>query len=186
MALAVAGLPALLTGWGLVSWLLVAIGVFLVAMPLWSRIVEGRRAAVDRLVTTLVWASFAFAMAPLVWLLWVVLKNGLPAINGDFLTYSMLNVVGDEQGGILHALIGTLLITLAATVMSVPIGILTAIYLVEYGAALARRPGDHLPGRRDDGHPVDRGRPLRAVAVRAALRPGATAAASAARSPSPC
>jgi phosphate transport system permease protein len=42
-------------------------------------------------------------------------------------------VVGDEQGGIFHALLGTLLITLAATVISVPIGILTAIYLVEYG-----------------------------------------------------
>ena len=45
----------------------------------------------------------------------------------------MLNVIGDEQGGLYHALIGTLLITLAATIISVPIGILTAIYLVEYG-----------------------------------------------------
>ena len=62
-------------------------------------------------MTSLVWVSFAVAMAPLIWLLWVVLKNGLPAINADFLSYSMLNVVGDEQGGILHALIGTLLIT---------------------------------------------------------------------------
>ena len=48
-------------------------------------------------------------------------------------------MIGDEQGGIYHALIGTLLITLAAAVISVPIGILTAIYLVEYGAALADR-----------------------------------------------
>jgi phosphate transport system permease protein len=133
MALALAGLPTILNGWGLVAWLLLAVAVFLVAMPLWSRIVEGRRAAVDRAVTTLVWVSFACAMAPLIWLLWVVLENGLPAINGDFLSYSMLNVIGDEQGGILHALIGTLLITVAATVMSVPVGILTAIYLVEYG-----------------------------------------------------
>ena len=133
MALALAGLPAILAGWSIVGWLLAATSVFLVAMPFWSRVVEGRRAAVDRLVTTLVWASFVVAMAPLVWLLWVVLKNGLPAINADFLSYSMLNVIGDEQGGILHALIGTLLITLAATVISVPIGILTAIYLVEYG-----------------------------------------------------
>jgi len=60
--------------------------------------------------TTLVWVSFGCAMAPLVWLLWVVLKNGLPAINADFLSYSMLNVIGDEQGGILHALLGTLLV----------------------------------------------------------------------------
>jgi phosphate transport system permease protein len=43
------------------------------------------------------------------------------------------NVVGDEQGGLYHALLGSLLITLAATIISVPIGILTAIYLVEYG-----------------------------------------------------
>jgi phosphate transport system permease protein len=134
MALAVAGLPAILSGWGIVQWLLAATVAFLVAMPLWSRVIEGPRAAVDRLVTALVWVSFACAMAPLVWLLWVVLENGLPAINGDFLTYSMLNVVGNDQGGIIHALIGTLLIMLAATVMSVPIGILTAIFLVEYGA----------------------------------------------------
>jgi phosphate transport system permease protein len=133
VAAALAGLPAILAGWSVVKWLLAALVVFLVAMPTWSRLVEGRRAAVDRFVTTLIWVSFLFAAAPLVWLLWVVLKNGLPAINADFLTSSMLNVIGDEQGGIYHALIGTLLITLAATIISVPIGILTAIYLVEYG-----------------------------------------------------
>jgi phosphate transport system permease protein len=133
MSLALAGLPAILAGWSIVLWLLAALVVFLVAMPLWSRLVEGRRAAMDRFVTTLVWTSFIFAVSPLVWLLWVVVTNGLPAINADFLTSSMQNVIGDEQGGILHALIGTLLITLAATIISVPIGILTAIYLVEYG-----------------------------------------------------
>jgi phosphate transport system permease protein len=134
MALGLAGLPALLGGWGLVAWLCLAVVVFLVAMPLWSRLVEGRRAAVDRLVTGLIWTAFAVALSPLIWLLWVAVRSGVPALNGDFLTYSMLNVIGDEQGGILHALIGTLLITLAAAVLSVPVGILTAIYLVEYGA----------------------------------------------------
>jgi phosphate transport system permease protein len=134
MAMAVAGLPALLAGWSPVKWLALAVGVFLVALPTWSRLLEGRRAATDRLVTSLIWTAFAIAMSPLIWLLSVLVKNGLPAINAEFLTYSMLNVIGDEQGGILHALIGTLLITLAATVLSVPIGILTAVYLVEYGA----------------------------------------------------
>jgi phosphate transport system permease protein len=134
MAIAVAGLPALLGGWGPAAWLSLAVVVFLVAMPLWSRLVEGRRAAVDRLVTGLIWTAFAIALSPLLWLLWVAVRSGVPAINGDFLTYSMLNVVGEEQGGILHALIGTLLVTLAAAVLSVPVGILTAIYLVEYGA----------------------------------------------------
>ena len=134
MALAVAGLPALLASWSVVGWVAASAALFVVAMPLWSRLVEGRRAAVDRLVTALIWTAFAVAVSPLVWLLSVVVKSGLPAINGTFLSQSMLNVIGDEQGGLYHALIGTLLITLAATVISVPIGILTAIYLVEYGA----------------------------------------------------
>jgi phosphate transport system permease protein len=133
MALALAGLPALLAGWSLAGWLAVAVLVFLVATPLWSRLVEGPRAAVDRLVTALIWTSFAIALAPLVWVMWVVIRSGLPAINGQFLTYSMLNVIGDEQGGILHALLGTLLITVAAAALAVPVGILTAVYLVEYG-----------------------------------------------------
>jgi phosphate transport system permease protein len=133
MALAVAGLPALLSGWGAVTWVVAAVMVFLVAMPLWSRLVEGKRAAVDRLVTALIWTAFGVAVSPLVWLLYVVVHSGAPAINGQFLSVSMLNVIGDEQGGIFHALLGTLLITLAAAIISIPIGILTAVYLVEYG-----------------------------------------------------
>ncbi|HET7068933.1 MAG TPA: phosphate ABC transporter permease PstA [Nocardioides sp.] len=133
VSLALAGLPALLSGWGPVRWVFAAVAVFLVAMPLWSRLVEGRRAAVDRLVTGLIHTAFGLAVTPLVWLLYVVVRSGAPAINGEFLSVSMLNVIGAEQGGIFHALIGTLLITLAAAVISVPIGILTAVYLVEYG-----------------------------------------------------
>jgi phosphate transport system permease protein len=133
MALALAGLPALLGGWGVVSWVGAGTALFLLAMPAWSRVVEGRRAAVDRLVTALIWTAFGLAVAPLLWLMYVVVRSGLPAINGQFLSVSMLNVIGDEQGGIYHALIGTLFITVAAAVISVPIGILTAVYLVEYG-----------------------------------------------------
>ena len=93
---------------------------------------ENARAAKDRLVTVLVWAAFGLALVPLVSLIWQVVSKGLPAINAEFLTYSMRNVVG-EGGGIYHAIMGTLLITLMAAVISVPVGLLTAIYLVEYG-----------------------------------------------------
>jgi phosphate transport system permease protein len=134
VALAAAGLPAMLRGWGLVAWIVLSLALFLVALPLWSLAVENRRAAVDRLMTGLVWTAFGAAVLPLLWLVYVVLANGAPAINAQFLTYSMRGVIGDAQGGLYHALIGTLLITLAATVISVPIGVLTAIYLVEYGA----------------------------------------------------
>ncbi|HNI70369.1 MAG TPA: phosphate ABC transporter permease PstA [Marmoricola sp.] len=97
----------------------------------WLWVARGRRVAVDHLVTILVWAALLVALAPLASLLWNVIVQGAPEINGRFLSWSMRNVVG-EKGGITHAIQGTVLITLAATAISVPIGLLTAIYLVEY------------------------------------------------------
>jgi len=133
MALAAAGLPAMLLDWDVVAWAVVSLFLFLVGLPAWSLAVENRRAAVDRLMTGLVWSSFGIAVLPLIWLIYVVVREGLQAISMEFLTYSMRGVTGDEQGGVYHALIGTLLITAAATLISVPIGVLTAIYLIEYG-----------------------------------------------------
>lgn len=91
-----------------------------------------RRKLTDRLVTVLVTSAFLLAMFPLVSILWTVISKGAPALSAEFFTYSMRNVVG-EGGGIYHALIGTLLITSAAALISIPIGLLTAIYLIEYG-----------------------------------------------------
>lgn len=91
-----------------------------------------RRKLVDRLATVLVTGAFILALLPLVSILWTVISKGAPVLNSQFFTYSMRNVVG-EGGGIYHALIGTLLITSAAAVISIPIGLLTAIYLIEYG-----------------------------------------------------
>jgi len=97
------------------------------------------RAAKDRTVTIVVWAAFGVALVPLVWLLAKTVASGASSIDLDFLTHDMtsrLDPVTFKQlpgTGAAHALIGTLLVTLGATVVSVPIGILTAIYLVEYG-----------------------------------------------------
>ena len=133
VALGASGLLMLLAGWGIAAFAVLAVLMFVVAYPLWSLGIEGRRGATDRLMTSLVWTSFAVAMIPLIWLIWTVLDNGLPEINAEFLTFDMRNVVGDAQGGIYHAIIGTLLVTLAAALISVPVGIFCAIYLVEYG-----------------------------------------------------
>lgn len=101
---------------------------------------EPRRRRVDRTMTVLIWGAFFLAMIPLVSLLWTVLFNGAGRITLDFLTYSMRGIFGgDPSGGIYHAITGTLIITGWAALISVPIGILVAIYLVEYGrGALAR------------------------------------------------
>ncbi|RNE63992.1 phosphate ABC transporter permease PstA [Cryobacterium tepidiphilum] len=104
-----------------------------------SLLVEGRRRAVDRLITSLVATAFIIALLPLVSLVWTVLQNGgARMIAPSFFTESMRNIIGPGGGG-LHALVGTLEITGMAALISVPIGLLTSIYLVEYGrGALAR------------------------------------------------
>ncbi|MEZ3161625.1 phosphate ABC transporter permease PstA [Microbacterium sp. BWT-B31] len=114
------------------GWLVVSAIVYLVLVAVVSGIVEGRRKAVDRLVTAVVTIAFLIAMVPLISVAWTVVANGLARFDADFFSMSMRNVVG-EGGGALHAIIGTLLITLAAAVISIPIGLMTAIYLIEYG-----------------------------------------------------
>ena len=105
--------------------------VVCMGLPLWSVAVEGRRKATDRLVTVLVSSAFVLALFPLFSILWTVVSKGTKVLSAEFFTYSMRNVVG-EGGGIYQALTGTLLITGAAAVISIPIGIFAAIYLVEY------------------------------------------------------
>jgi phosphate transport system permease protein len=109
-------------------------GTVLYVATIWgvSRLIEGPRKATDRLVTALVITAFVVALLPLVSLVGTVLANGLSRFDLTFFTYTMRSIVG-EGGGAVHAIWGTLLMTLAATVISVPIGLFTAIYLVEYG-----------------------------------------------------
>lgn len=95
-------------------------------------LVEGRRQAADRLVTSLVATAFVIALLPLISVIGTVIVNGLPRFDIAFFSQSMRNVVGAGGGG-LHAIVGTLFITGFATLISVPVGLLTAIYLVEYG-----------------------------------------------------
>ncbi|HRI94518.1 MAG TPA: phosphate ABC transporter permease PstA [Nocardioides sp.] len=133
VAFGASGLLALLAGWGITAFVVLAAFLFVAGLPLWSAVVEGRRGAMDRLMTSAVWTAFVAALIPLVWLIWTVLSEGLSTINSAFLTYDMRNVVGDDQGGIYHAIIGTLLVTAAAAIISVPVGLFCAIYLVEYG-----------------------------------------------------
>jgi len=109
-----------------------ALVVFTVAWPVWTLVVEGSRSAQDRLVTTAVWAAFGAAMIPLLSLAWTVLSNGIGVLSAEFFSASMQSVVG-EGGGIYHAIWGSLIVTGIAALMSVPIGIMAAVYLVEYG-----------------------------------------------------
>lgn len=106
--------------------------LFDIAIFVLAYLVEGIRQAKDRLVTSLVVTAFIVALLPLISLLFTVISNGLARFDLTYFSSSMRNIVG-EGGGALHAVTGTLLITGMAALISVPIGLLTAIYLVEYG-----------------------------------------------------
>ncbi|MGC4986340.1 phosphate ABC transporter permease PstA [Streptomyces sp. DT193] len=115
--------------WGLISAILFVLGTYVVATR-----VEGRRQAKDRVATNLVWVCFIVALVPLVSLVWETVERGVKVFDTYFLSHSM-GVVADAQpgGGIYHAIIGTLEQVGIASLIAVPIGVLTAIYLVEYG-----------------------------------------------------
>jgi phosphate transport system permease protein len=107
--------------------------LYCIALFAFSYFVEGIRRAKDRLVTALVTIAFVVALIPLISLVGTTVVNGLPAfLTPSFFTESQRNVVG-AGGGALHAIVGTLFVTGLATLISVPIGLLTAIYLTEYG-----------------------------------------------------
>ncbi|WP_018548494.1 phosphate ABC transporter permease PstA [Streptomyces sp. LaPpAH-108] len=115
--------------WGLIAALLFILGTYGVAAR-----VEGRRQAKDRIATSLVWVAFLLAVVPLVSLVWVTVSRGVKVLSPYFLSHSM-GVVADSEpgGGIYHAILGSLEQVGLATLIGAPIGVLTAIYLVEYG-----------------------------------------------------
>ncbi len=106
--------------------------IYSVAIYLLSAMTEGRRNALDRLVTSIVTTFFLLAIIPLVSVLIQVISDGYKRFDVQFFTYSMRGVVG-AGGGAYAAIVGTLIITAVTTVLSVPIGIMAAVYLVEYG-----------------------------------------------------
>jgi phosphate transport system permease protein len=97
-----------------------------------SAVRENRRQAIDRVMSATIASAFAIALLPLLSLLWTVVSKGIARFDVAFFTESARNVVG-EGGGAVHAIWGTLIITGVATVISVPIGVMAGIYLVEYG-----------------------------------------------------
>ena len=105
------------------------------AVPETFRSVSTSRKVKNQIATVLVTLAFLIAVVPLVWLLVSVLIKGIPAIvSVDWWTKSLSGVTPDEaRGGVYHAIVGTLVQALIAGIFAVPIGILAAVYLVEYG-----------------------------------------------------
>jgi phosphate transport system permease protein len=88
----------------------------------------------NNIATGLMILAFLVAIVPLVFVLITVIAKGAPVISGQFLTADIpVNVMPADVGGMGPAVLGTLEITAVATVIAVPLGILGAIYINEYG-----------------------------------------------------
>ncbi|MEV7545562.1 phosphate ABC transporter permease PstA [Streptomyces sp. NPDC089915] len=117
-----------------VQWGLIAALLFVAITYTASSVVENRRQAKDRVATSVVWVCFVLAVVPLLSLMWTTVSRGAKTLSGDFLSHSMNGVTSFEKGGgVYHALLGTLEQVGLATLIAAPIGLLTAVYLVEYG-----------------------------------------------------
>lgn len=147
-ALVLGAAASTLGGFSIASFLVYAALLFVAGATTATTVVEGRRQGTNSFFKYLVFGAFLLALIPLVSVLYTVLERGLPGMTPHFLFHSMNGMTGavDNEtvaagtpvlGGAYHAVVGTLLITLCSTVISVPIGMLAAIYLVEYGQGKA-------------------------------------------------
>ncbi|MBJ7321386.1 MAG: phosphate ABC transporter permease PstA [Rhodococcus sp.] len=97
--------------------------------------VGGARKTKNAIATTVFTAAFGIALVPLIWVLYTVISKGYEAvISSGWWTKSLAGVLPEQfAGGIYHALYGTIVQALIAAVISVPMGLMAGIYLVEYG-----------------------------------------------------
>ncbi|MGH3249224.1 MAG: phosphate ABC transporter permease PstA [Trebonia sp.] len=96
---------------------------------------SGWRRSKNRIATFVMWFAFVAVMVPLVFVLYTVISKGVKAISWQFLSGSPIppNVMPLGMGGMGPAVVGTLEITGFAAVMAIPLGVLGAVYISEYG-----------------------------------------------------
>lgn len=105
-----------------------------VIVSLFSFITRGAPAAKDAFVKTLVALGAVITLLPIASIILTVIRRGLPGLKLNLFTQDMSLAAPTDplnNGGLLHAITGTLTLVVLALVMSVPIGILTALYLTE-------------------------------------------------------
>lgn len=104
-----------------------------VKAPTFQKVSSGRRTK-DIAATVLVSLSVLIALVPLFWVLITVIAKGMPALlSSTWFTNSLSGLTASSTGGgIYHALVGTLMQGLVCAVISIPLGVFVAIYLVEY------------------------------------------------------
>jgi phosphate transport system permease protein len=130
----VAAAIVLLTGAaGIDGWAITFFGLSLV-VALLRTLKAGRKERKDALMRVVITAAAVAAFTPWLSIFASVLLKGWPGIRVNFFTQDMRTTVPDdflEFGGALHAIVGSLLMVSIASVITLPLGILSGIYLTE-------------------------------------------------------
>jgi phosphate transport system permease protein len=119
---------------GKLAYAVILFFAYAVITGVFSLITRGAPAAKDSIIRTVVALGALITVVPISSIIFTVVKKGLPGIHLSLFTTDMsLATPTDpiETGGMLHAITGTITLVLLALVMSIPIGILTALYLTE-------------------------------------------------------
>jgi phosphate transport system permease protein len=99
---------------------------------------ERRRQITNLLMHAVLLLVMIATVGVLAWVLTYVAGQGLKYLGPEFLTQTPPGNPSQPGGGFLNGIIGSLIVTGIATLLSMPVGIAAAIYLVEYGGRLAR------------------------------------------------
>jgi phosphate transport system permease protein len=136
-AVAVVLAATLVLGTGIGGWVLVVVIagiVYLAGLYAAAHAVEGRRAARNRIWSALIHSACVLAVIPLASVVWTLLSKGFERLDANFFGTSMNNIgARDPSGGAYHAIVGTVEQVGIASLLAVPLGVLAASYLVEYG-----------------------------------------------------
>jgi len=90
------------------------------------------RKLADRAIRVAAGLGAAVGLLMLVWILWEVVARGAPALSWDFFT-KLPAPPGEAGGGLANAILGTVLVSLGAAVLGVPVGVMAGVYLAELG-----------------------------------------------------
>lgn len=111
---------------------LITMSILVSTVVSWIR--RDRKAAMNSTTTVLVYIAAAFVIIPLASVLYEIVRLGAPSLSFNMFTNDMSQTASEApltEGGLLHAVVGTAYIVTFATLLSTPIGILTALYIVE-------------------------------------------------------
>jgi len=137
----------LIFGWiapltGVIGWFVVAFILFLVFYALLLSVVAEVREVIDRLMTVVLASAGIILASALVFVVVFVITRGADALFHANFFFSDMESAGPldplDTGGIAHAIMGTLIQIGIALVITIPLGILTAVFLNEVGGPFAR------------------------------------------------